>query len=542
MKAFLRRTLAALLVMAVFALGAWAEAPAADVPPEAAPAVHQLGGPGMEVYFLDLGRVDAILIRCDGETAFIDVGFKNDAADAARFLRALGVEQLDCYIGTHGHYDHIEGAPEIIETFHPRRVYISHVGCLSAILECASEEQKQVIAQTERLILKPGDSFPIGRGYLTCLGPISLRQCLTGSSHENENSLILRLDYGKRSLLFTGDTTDRVLREVNERYPGRLRADVMKNPHHNGAHDEDVIDLIQPKYVVYCTDDRNIPKQSYADMLAAKGIRALSTGPASNGSIVMLSDGESLEVRCGYTAQSLTLQPPPALYVGQEYPVECAVMPENLSPQRHVGWNSSDEGVVIAHNGVLKAVGPGTATVSAISINGICAAVNVTVYSACIIMDHEVLRLAVGETRRIEGRIMPPDAEGVTGEWITSDPTVATVASGKVTGVGEGTARIVARLSNGAETACEITVKGILARSVRLDRSKATLQVGDTLALGCKVAPEEYDHENLEWSSSDESILWVDQYGSVTAVGTGRAKVTVVASEGVYDTCTITVR
>ena len=498
---------------------------------------------GLEVYFMDLGRVDAIVIRCDGATTLIDVGFEDDARSAIRFVHALGIDHLDSYIGTHGHYDHIEGAPEIIEEFKPDRIYISHLGCLSAILECATEEQKQVVSATERVILQPGDSFPIGGGHLTCLGPLEIRQCFPGSSHENDNSLILRLDYGQRSFLFTGDTTDRVLREVDKRYPGRLRTDVLKNPHHNGAHDEDVIDLIQPKWVVFCTDDRDQPKQSYKELLTAKGIRCFLTGPGNQGSVGILSDGESLEVRCGYSAQSVALGTPPQMYVGQEASIEASVESKAITaPERQLGWNSSDEGVAIAHNGRILATGVGTATITATAINGASASAQVQVFDAIVRMDQSSMKLAVGETRRITGAVEPAGAKGVSGEWLSTDPSVVTVRSGKVTAVGEGAAQIVARLSNGAESVCDVTVKGVLARSVRLDRSKATMAVGDTLTLSAKVKPDEYDPDNLEWISSDDSVLWVDDYGNVTAVGAGKARVTVTASDGVTDVCDVKVK
>lgn len=498
---------------------------------------------GLEVYFLDLGRVDAILIRADGETCFIDVGFREDAKDAIKFLRALGVERLDSYVGTHGHYDHIEGAAAMIEAFRPEKLYMSHLGCLNAILECADDAQKEAVSATESVFLKPGDSFAVGRAHLTCLGPLEIRQCFIGSSQENDNSMILRLDYGARSLLFTGDTTDRVLREVNKRYPGRLQADILKNPHHNGAHDGDVIDLIQPGIVVFCTDDRDQPRQSYLQMLSEKGIRALLTGSANQGSVAIISDGQSLEVRCGYKVRGVAIETPPAMYPGQQATLTASVTPEDaLRPDRQLGWNSSDENILKVHNGVVTAVSPGVATVTAVAINGASASVNVRVYSAIVLMEEHAMRLAVGETKRISGSVVPSGVAGLTGEWFTSDPSVAIVTSGKVTGVGEGEAIITARLSNGAESICEVTVRGLLARSVLLDRKSANMKLGDTLTLSAKVKPAEYDPENLDWDSSDDSILWVDEYGNVTAVGRGKAKITVTASEGVSDTCTIRVK
>ena len=498
---------------------------------------------GLEVYFIDLGRVDAILIRADGETCFIDVGFASDAKDAIKYLHALGIDHLDSYVGTHGHADHIEGAAKMIKAFTPDTIYLSHIGCMSAILETADEEQKARIAQTRQVILSKGDSFRIGGGYMTCLGPLSIRQCFTGSSHENDNSLILRLDYGQRSMLFTADTNDRILREVDKEYPGRLNVDVLKNPHHNAAHNEDVIDLINPKYVVFCTDDQNQPKQSYLEMLRSRGIRSLLTGSANQGSIALLSDEEHIEVRCGYTVDEVTLQPAPQMYAGQEIALNASVKPEGaLTPNRQLGWNSSDESVAIVHNGQVQAIAPGRATITATAINGVRASIELQVYNAVVCMDQSVLKLAVGETRRITGSVQPSGVEGLTGEWLTTDPAVATVQGGRVTALSEGSAQIIARLSNGSETVCDVIVRGTLARAVRLNHSKATLQIGDTLTLQAKVKPEDYDIENLEWASSDSSVLWVDDYGNITAVGKGKAKVVVRASTWVTDECTITVK
>lgn len=498
---------------------------------------------GLEVYFMDLGRVDAILIRADGETCLIDVGFKNDAKPAMRFMRALGIDHLDCYVGTHGHYDHIEGAPEIIEAFRPDVIYLSHLGCMSAILDCASDAQREIIDATERVVLTPGDGFTLGMAHLTCLGPLSITQCLTGSSTENENSLILRLEYGERSMLLTSDTTDKVLRDVNAASPGCLKADVLKNPHHNGAHDDDVIDMIKPQYIVFCTDDENIPKQTYQEALLARDIRPLLTGSANQGSVCICSDGEKLEVRCGYSVNSIEIEAPPPMYAGQELQLSASVVSASVkAPNRQLGWNSSDESVAIAHNGKVRAVAPGKAVITAAAINGVSASVAVTVYSALVELDENELRLAVGETRRLTGSIIPTEAEGVTGEWISTNPFAVTVEDGKITAIGEGRAQVVARLSNGAQAACDVTVKGVPAKSVKLNQSKATLSVGDTLQLTAKVSPEGYDEDSLAWTSSDESILWVDDYGSVTAVGKGRAKITVTASAGVTDTCTIKVK
>ena len=492
---------------------------------------------GLEVYFLDLGRVDGILIRCEGENCFIDVGFKKDAGPAIKFLQAMGITHLNSYVGTHGHADHIEGAPEMIDAFRPEKIYFSHEGAVSAMLDCADDAQKAVIASLQTVILRPGDAFTIGSAVMTTLGPVTIRKVNTGNTNENDNSLIQRLDYGNRSFLFTGDTSNKVLRAVNKQFPGKLNVDVLKNPHHNGAHDEDVVDMIRPAITVFCTEDAFQPTQKYQNLLRSKDSRVYITGSENQGNIAIVTDGNKLELRCGYSVESVSLDPVPKLYVGQEYDVKAGSI-----PARQLGWNSSDESIVQASSGRLKVIGEGRATVTAIAINGVSASVEVECWRAYVSLDQTELSLGVGETKKLSGRIVPENLQGVSGQWLSEDESVATVAGGKVTGVGEGTTRVIARLSNGAEAICEVTVKGRKAKSVKLSQRKAAMKVGDTLSLTAAVEPADYDTSNLEWYSSDESILWVDQSGNITAVKAGKAKIAAVAGEGVYDICTIKVK
>ena len=73
-----------------------------------------------------------------------------------------------------------------------------------------------------------------------------------------------------------------------------------------------------------------------------------------------------------------------------------------------------------------------------------------------IILDHTSLSLTEGESRTISATVSPSDAAVV---WSSSNPSVATVSSGKVTAVKAGTATITVRSAGMAPVSIKIEVK-----------------------------------------------------------------------------------
>lgn len=102
----------------------------------------------VRIHVLPFSYNDAIIIECDGHFGVVDSGEDDDYPDGSdprypprdstiiggghedeviAYMRKIGVTQdnLDFYIGTHSHSDHIGSAPDIIEAFHPKAIYLS---------------------------------------------------------------------------------------------------------------------------------------------------------------------------------------------------------------------------------------------------------------------------------------------------------------------------------------------------------------------------------------------------------------------------------
>ena len=139
------------------------------------------------------------------------------------------------------------------------------------------------------------------------------------------------------------------------------------------------------------------------------------------------------------------------------------------------------------------------------------------------------LTLGIGKKATLQA--YAPKGVKIT-SWSTSDKKVAKVSqSGKVTGVGFGTAKITVKLSNGKKLVCKVTVKP------KINKTKATLITGSTLTLKVTGAGS----NPVKWKSSNKSIAKVKN-GKVT-VGNKAGKVTITATVGSYKLkCVISVK
>ena len=128
--------------------------------------------------------------------------------------------------------------------------------------------------------------------------------------------------------------------------------------------------------------------------------------------------------------------------------------------------------------------------------------------------------------------------------WSSSNTSVATVSNGKVTAKAAGTATI--KVTDGSVTAtCNVTVTAKPVEteptqppvevSVKLNKTSATLNIGDTLSLTATTTGS----GSLSWSSDNTSVATVSN-GKVTAKGAGTATITATYG-GKTATCKITV-
>jgi competence protein ComEC len=115
----------------------------------------------------------------------------------------------------------------------------------------------------------------------------------------NDNSFVVRISYGHRSVLFAGDAEHEEEAELLAR-GARVRADVLKVGHHGSrtSSTRAWLAAVRPEVAVISCGIRNRfghPARVTLGALAASGARIFRTD--RDGAIVVTTDGDRLDVR-----------------------------------------------------------------------------------------------------------------------------------------------------------------------------------------------------------------------------------------------------
>lgn len=229
-----------------------------------------------------------------------------------------------------------------------------------------------------------------------------------------------------------------------------------------------------------------------------------------------------------------------SLSVGETAELTATVDPENAT-DKTVTWKSGNEDVATVEDGVVTAVGKGTATITATAgEKSATCEVTVTVPVDEVTLDQDTLFLLTDETATLTATVKPADASDKTVTWKTSNANVATVKDGVVTAVGKGTATITATAGKKSAT-CAVTVADP-AKKITLD--DITVLTGEEKPITYTVDPDGADLSNITYTSSDEDVFTVAN-GKVKGVGAGTATLTMTAANAgnakLEATCKVTV-
>ena len=246
----------------------------------------------LSVHYIDIGQGDAeLIVTPDGKAMLIDAGPNSNEKDLMSYLDSLKITVLEYAVFTHPHEDHIGGADAVFEKIDVKRVImpdtVHNTATFEKMLEAIDKNDTEVI------IPKSGDEFTLGEAKFKILGPNK-----SGYKSLNDWSIVLRLDYGQNSFMFTGDCEKLAEKEMLNVYSARdFSCDVLKIGHHGSSTStsDEFLLACSPKYAVISCEKGNTyghPHKETIDILTKHNIETLRTD--LSGTIIFTSDGTSI--------------------------------------------------------------------------------------------------------------------------------------------------------------------------------------------------------------------------------------------------------
>ncbi len=275
-------------------------------------------GGELAIRILDVGPIngDAILISSPaGKTVLIDAGDTTKGKAVVEALKRNNIQQLDYFIATHPHPDHIGGAAEVfkavkvlnvIDNGQPPSIPAELVAATqpkSAGAKKSAKPAKPTKASTLTKFYddykaavtssgahyetaRPGTKYDLGGGaLLMILAPsepfFTKDKMSTGGNEANANSIVARVDYGSFSMLLTGDAEEQTEHRLLTKELD-LQSKVIKIGHHGSKYASagDFLGRVKPEVAIVSCGAWNRyghPSQAVLDRLKAANVKLYRT-------------------------------------------------------------------------------------------------------------------------------------------------------------------------------------------------------------------------------------------------------------------------
>lgn len=246
----------------------------------------------LEVHYLDIGQGDATLIQYLGQYQILIDG----GPSGGKLLNELGKamhpadKQIELVILTHPDQDHLTGLIDVLDNY-DINLFLDNGQKASTDIYNELDEQLNA-KKIKREIIAEGSQISIGK-YLEfhAYNPDEISE---GDKDRNDQSVVLRMDFGENSFLFTGDAGFGAEKDMISDEEA-IDVDWLKVGHHGSksSTSEDFLEHATPQYAIISTDKANRYGHPHEEVL-----NRLSD---NNAKILRTDQQGTVTVECRYT-------------------------------------------------------------------------------------------------------------------------------------------------------------------------------------------------------------------------------------------------
>ena len=247
------------------------------------------------ITFIDVGQGDCILVSCNNHYMLVDGGSKSASSIVYTYLKQRNINKIDYLINTHPDADHVGGLAGALNYATADNVYCSYESQTETF-----KSFKKYLNGTKITIPKSGDEFYVGFSLVKVLA------CNVGAG--NDASIVLKVYYGTKSFLLTGDA-ERAVEDYLIENEINIKSDVLKVAHHGSKYStyHRFLYDVNPDYAVISVGENSYGHPSEEVLSKLRDARVKTFRTDLQGDITFKCDGNNIYVETEKNSRINTL-------------------------------------------------------------------------------------------------------------------------------------------------------------------------------------------------------------------------------------------